>query len=383
MVRKCTFFTIKLHENNFFAFTRCSTVQATNRICFLPVESREWRWRPRWVYCWPRHDTARCTGKYPDCSVRHTCHDTAPRCTGKYPDCSVPHTCESQRDTHHSRDVSEFEYEFKCCRNLTKFLPNPKSGGLTDSLTSNADSHSSFIASFICRSEVNKCTMNSYFLMSVKRRMVWRYVIRFSALTLLVGWQEGHPACKKLSGGVLAWLSVGSEVQTCICPSWCHCHSLSLASVKSRLLFFWHRLTWVVPDKGPLNGCVCVCVYIQTSTNIYSWFQCICHLAGTVGSLPANFSRAFTTWSYNATFTPVCQPRCSISLRLHREQIGSSRFWYNSSRFWHNCTNHRRTRNFWQKTCLTVPFHNLSPGPLWSSFLPGTLYFILHTFLQS
>ena len=28
----------------------------------------------------------------------------------------------------------------------------------------------------------------------------------FSALTLLVGRQEGHPACKKLSGEVLAWL---------------------------------------------------------------------------------------------------------------------------------------------------------------------------------
>jgi len=41
----------------------------------------------------------------------------------------------------------------------------------------------------------------------------------FSALTLLVGWQEGHPACKKLSGGVLAWLSVWSEVQTCTRPS--------------------------------------------------------------------------------------------------------------------------------------------------------------------
>ena len=41
----------------------------------------------------------------------------------------------------------------------------------------------------------------------------------FSALTLLVGRQEGHPACKKLSGGVLAWLSVWSEVQTCICSS--------------------------------------------------------------------------------------------------------------------------------------------------------------------
>jgi len=31
--------------------------------------------------------------------------------------------------------------------------------------------------------------------------------LAFSALTLLVGRQEGHPACKKLSGGMLAWLS--------------------------------------------------------------------------------------------------------------------------------------------------------------------------------
>ena len=44
-------------------------------------------------------------------------------------------------------------------------------------------------------------------------------VCAFSALTLLVGWQEGHPACKKLSGGVLAWLSVWSEVQSCIWSS--------------------------------------------------------------------------------------------------------------------------------------------------------------------
>jgi len=40
--------------------------------------------------------------------------------------------------------------------------------------------------------------------------------IAFSALTLLVGWQEGHPACKKLSGAVLAWLFVWSDVQICI-----------------------------------------------------------------------------------------------------------------------------------------------------------------------
>jgi len=84
-------------------------------------------------------------------------------------------------------------------------------------------------------------------------------LLTFSALMPLVGWQEGHPACKKLSG-VLAWLSDWSEVQTCIWPSGCQCHSLSLASVKSsRSVFpFWYRLTRVVPDKGTLNRCVCV-----------------------------------------------------------------------------------------------------------------------------
>ena len=46
---------------------------------------------------------------------------------------------------------------------------------------------------------------------------LWRFA--FIALTLLVGRQEEHPACKKLSGGVLEWLSVWSEVQTSIWPS--------------------------------------------------------------------------------------------------------------------------------------------------------------------
>jgi len=40
--------------------------------------------------------------------------------------------------------------------------------------------------------------------------------IAFYALTLLVGRQEGHLACKKLSDGVLAWLSVWSEMQAYI-----------------------------------------------------------------------------------------------------------------------------------------------------------------------
>ena len=78
-----------------------------------------------------------------------------------------------------------------------------------------------------------------------------------------------HPACKKLSGGPLAWLFVWSDVQICIWPSWRHCHSLSLASIKSRLAFpFWYWLTRVVPDKGPLNGGVCVFLQYKQNPNV-------------------------------------------------------------------------------------------------------------------
>ena len=83
---------------------------------------------------------------------------------------------------------------------------------------------------------------------------------------------------------MLAWLSVWNEVQTCIWSSRCHCHSLSLAPVKSRLVLpFWYiyRLTWVVPDKGPLNGCACVLlflngvnkmsVYLSISQSAFDW----------------------------------------------------------------------------------------------------------------
>jgi len=61
-----------------------------------------------------------------------------------------------------------------------------------------------------------------------------------------VGWAAGRAS--GLSGGVLAWLSVWSEVQACIWPSGCHCHSLSLASVKSRLALPYWYLTCYRPD---------------------------------------------------------------------------------------------------------------------------------------
>jgi len=57
------------------------------------------------------------------------------------------------------------------------------------------------------------------FLLEVRYCLHCFYGVPISALTLWVGRQEGHPAWKKLTGAMLAWLSVWSEVQTCIRPS--------------------------------------------------------------------------------------------------------------------------------------------------------------------
>jgi len=99
-------------------------------------------------------------------------------------------------------------------------------------------------------------------------------------------------------------------VQTCIWLSLCHCYSLSLASLKSRLVLpFWYRLTRVVPEKGPLNGCVCVtplrwyCVCL---------FVCLCvvylsvhkHLSGTTCPVFTKFSACYL-WPKLSSFGGV------------------------------------------------------------------------------
>ena len=94
--------------------------------------------------------------------------------------------------------------------------------------------------------------------------MFYLLVYSFSALTLLVRWQEGHPACKKTEwwgAGVVVCLEQGADLHMAqLMPL----HSLSLASVQSRLVLpFGYRITWVVPEKGPLNGCVCVLLVYQ------------------------------------------------------------------------------------------------------------------------
>ena len=65
----------------------------------------------------------------------------------------------------------------------------------------------------------------------------------------------------------------------------------TLASVKSRLVLpFWYRLTRVVLDKEPLNGCVCVCCNRKVKP-IFKWRK---------------------RWSYHI-ISPVCSKRSSVA----------------------------------------------------------------------
>ena len=81
----------------------------------------------------------------------------------------------------------------------------------------------------------------------------------FSALTLLVGLQEQHPACKNWV--MRCWCGYLSGVR-CISFAYGPADATasqnpsSLASFKSRLvLLFLYRLTQVVLEKRPLNRC--------------------------------------------------------------------------------------------------------------------------------
>jgi len=83
------------------------------------------------------------------------------------------------------------------------------------------------------------------------------FFFAFSALTLLIGWQEGHLACKNLSGKVLAWLSAWSEMQMiCIWSGWCHYKPIISCFIKIQNgLPFWCRFTKFVLEKRLLNSC--------------------------------------------------------------------------------------------------------------------------------
>jgi len=89
-----------------------------------------------------------------------------------------------------------------------------------------------------------------------------------------VGWAAGRASglqkTEWWSAGVVICLERGADLhmaQLMPLPLTVSCFS----KIKSRLILpFWYRLTWVVPDKGPLNRCVCVCCsYLHVSGDTY------------------------------------------------------------------------------------------------------------------
>jgi len=83
----------------------------------------------------------------------------------------------------------------------------------------------------------------------------------FSPLTLLVGRHEGHPACKKLElwgAGVVICLERGADLHMAqLMPLLLTVSCFSKIHIDFTFLALVHLGS---PVKGPLNGCVCVCV---------------------------------------------------------------------------------------------------------------------------
>ena len=94
----------------------------------------------------------------------------------------------------------------------------------------------------------------------VNLQLLQLQVYPFCALTLLVGQQEGHPACKNWVVGCWRGYLSGERCRLAHGPAAATATQPSLASVKSRLVFSF--LVPASPGKGLLNGYVytCVCV---------------------------------------------------------------------------------------------------------------------------
>jgi len=96
---------------------------------------------------------------------------------------------------------------------------------------------------------VNKYTMHKYFYLH-------QADFAFSALTLLVGHQEGHPACKNLSGGagVVICLERGADLHMAqLMPL-----PLTVSCFSEIQIGFTCQVSAHPGSQGqrPLNGCV-------------------------------------------------------------------------------------------------------------------------------
>jgi len=92
-------------------------------------------------------------------------------------------------------------------------------------------------------------------------------------LTLLVGWQEGHPACKKTDwwgAGVVICLERDADLHMAqLMPLPLTFSCFSKIYIGFTVLPLWYWLTWVVPEKGLLNVCIYQVTHQQTFDKRY------------------------------------------------------------------------------------------------------------------
>ena len=87
-------------------------------------------------------------------------------------------------------------------------------------------------------------------------RLVSSNLANYHATVLWRCWLGGRKGIRPVKNRVVGYWHGYLSGARCIWPSWCHCYLPSLAPVKSRLVLpFWYRLTQVVLEKRPLNGC--------------------------------------------------------------------------------------------------------------------------------
>jgi len=87
--------------------------------------------------------------------------------------------------------------------------------------------------------------------------------LHFINLTLLVGWQEGHPARKKTEqwgAGMVICLELGADLHMAqLTPLPLTVSCFSKIQIGFTFLVPAHPGS---PGEGPLNGCVCVCILL-------------------------------------------------------------------------------------------------------------------------
>jgi len=128
-----------------------------------------------------------------------------------------------------------------------------------------------------------------------------------------VGWASGRASsCKKMSGEVLAWLSVWSVVQIiCIWSSWCHCHPVISCFIKIQI-----GLAFLVPaypgvvEKGLLNKCLddnarVLCVVYRRR---------LCRCLSSLWALVVLILKVRYIWQYLCNLLPCC---CVLTILLY------------------------------------------------------------------